>query len=256
MLTSLPFLASALVLFLAAPPPSSSTLGTPGTPGAPDANTAGQNTLRDRVLAIVDEDLILDSDLQRIIALGLAQPNPGEADREFRRRVLAQLIDQRLRFHEIDRFGFEQVPAALVDQHVQEIRDRFKSADELDRRLKEVGLTPAGLRQLVSRQLMVLTYVDERLGPKVFVTLDDINAYHRDVLTPELEKQGKPVPMPDEVREQIREVLKQKLLNKEIDTWTEELRRKADILNYFDDQGKPLPPVVRTIVKKKPGSKG
>ncbi|MEA2692874.1 MAG: peptidyl-prolyl cis-trans isomerase SurA [Acidobacteriota bacterium] len=253
--TSLPFLASALVLFLAAPPPSSPPV-TPGTPGAPDASTAGQNTLRDRVLAIVDEDLILDSDLLRIIALGLAQPNPGEADREFRRRVLAQLIDQRLRFHEIDRFGFEQVPAALVDQHVQEIRDRFKSADELDRRLKEVGLTPAGLRQLVSRQLMVLTYVDERLGPKVFVTLEDINAYYRDVLTPELEKQGKPVPMPDEVREQIREVLKQKLLNKEIDTWTEELRRNADILNYFDDQGKPLPPVVRTIVKKKPGSKG
>jgi hypothetical protein len=252
MLTSLPFLASALALFLAAPPPTSP----PGAPGTAAASADGQNTLRDRVLAIVDEDLILDSDLLRIIALGLAQPNPGEADREFRRRVLAQLIDQRLRFHEIDRFGFEQVPAALVDQHVQEIRDRFKSADELDRRLKEVGLTPAGLRQLVSRQLMVLTYVDERLGPKVFVTLDDINAYYRDVLTPELEKQGKPVPMPDEVREQIREVLKQKLLNKEIDTWTEELRRKADILNYFDDQGKPLPPVVRTIVKKKPGSKG
>jgi peptidyl-prolyl cis-trans isomerase SurA len=252
--TSLPFvLASALVVSLAAPPPSSA-LGTP--PGAPGASADGQNSLRDRVLAIVDEDLILDSDVQRIIALGLAQPNPGEADREFRRRVLAQLIDQRLRFHEIDRFGFEQVPAALVDQHVQEIRDRFKSADELARRLKEVGLTPAGLRQLVSRQLMVLTYVDERLGPKVFVTLEDINAYYRDVLTPELEKQGKPVPMPDEVREQIREVLKQKLLNKEIDTWTEELRRKADLLNYFDDQGKPLPPVVRTIVKKKPGSKG
>jgi hypothetical protein len=250
--TSLPFLASALVLFLAAPPPTSP----PGAPGTAAASADGQNTLRDRVLAIVDEDLILDSDLLRIIALGLAQPNPGEADREFRRRVLAQLIDQRLRFHEIDRFGFEQVPAALVDQHVQEIRDRFKSADELDRRLKEVGLTPAGLRQLVSRQLMVLTYVDERLGPKVFVTLEDINAYYRDVLTPELEKQGKPVPMPDEVREQIREVLKQKLLNKEIDTWTEELRRKADILNYFDDQGKPLPPVVRTIVKKKPVSKG
>src|SRR5256885_16119909 len=92
-------LASALVLFLAAPPPTS-------TPGAPGAGTAGQNTLRDRVLAIVDEDPILESDVLRIIALGLAQPKPGEAEGEFRRRVLAQLIEDRLRFHEIDRFGF------------------------------------------------------------------------------------------------------------------------------------------------------
>ena len=55
------------------------------------------------------------------------------------------------------------------------------------------------------------------------------------------------------MREQIREVLKQQLLNKAIDSWTEELRRKADILNYFDDQGRPLPPVVKTIEKKRPG---
>ena len=34
------------------------------------------------------------------------------------------------------------------------------------------------LRQLVARQLMVLTYVDEQLGPRVFVSLDDINAYY------------------------------------------------------------------------------
>src|SRR5436305_4258360 len=246
---STPFaLASALVLFLAAPPPTSAPV-----PSAPDAKIAGQNTLRDRVLAIVDEDPILESDVLRISALGLAQPNPGEADRDFRRRVLAQLIEDRLRFHEIDRFGFEQVPVALVDQHVKEIRDRFKGEAELDARLKAVGLTAAGLRQLVSRQLMILTYVDERLGPKVFVTLENIQAYYNDVLTPELQKQGKPVPPLEEVREQIREVLKQQLLNKAIDSWTEELRRKADILNYFDDQGRPLPPVVKTIEKKRPG---
>jgi parvulin-like peptidyl-prolyl isomerase len=205
------------------------------------------------VVAIVDEDPILASDVERVVGLGLAQPGPGEDPREFRRQVLGQLIDQRLRFHEIDRFGFEQVPVSLIDQQVKDIRDRFGGEAGLNERLKEVGLTLAGLRQLVSRQLMVLTYVDERLGPRVFVGVDDINNYYRDVLTPELQKQGKEVPAVDQVREQIRAVLKEKLLNKEIDTWTDELRRKADILNYFDDEGKPLPPVVKTIGKKKSG---
>jgi len=250
MLLSLPFaLAPALVLLLATSPAPPA----PVPPAAPAPSAAGENVLRDRVVAIVDEDPILASDVERIVGLGLAQPTAGESPREFRRRVLGQLIDERLRFHEIDRFGFEPVPVARIDQQVQEIRDRFKGEAGLDSRLKEVGLTLAGLRQLVSRQLMVLTYVDERLGPRVFVSVDDINNYYRDVLTPELQKQGQEAPPIDPVREQIRTVLKEKLLNKEIETWTEELRRKADILNYFDDEGKPLPPVVRTIGRKKPG---
>jgi parvulin-like peptidyl-prolyl isomerase len=225
----------------------------PAPPAAPGPSSAGENVLKDRVVAIVDEDPVLASDIERIVGLGLAQPTAGESPREFRRRVLGELIDQRLRFHEIDRFGFEPVPVALVEQQVKEIRERLGGESGLDERLKEVGLTLAGLRQLVSRQLMVLTYVDERLGPRVFVGVDDINSYYRDVLTPELQKQGQEAPPADQVREEIRTVLKEKLLNKEIDTWTQELRRKADILNYFDDEGKPLPPVVKTIGRKKPG---
>jgi parvulin-like peptidyl-prolyl isomerase len=231
-------LAPVLVLLLAAPPPP--------------APAAGQPTLKDRVVAIVDEDPILASDIERVIGLGLVPANPGESDRDFRRRVLGRLIEERLRFHEIDRFGFEQVPVAQVDKNLKEIRARFKSDAELNQRLKEVGLTLAGLRQLVTRQLMVLTYVDERLGPKVFVSPEDINAHYRDSLTPELKKLNQPVPPVEQVREQIRAVLREQRLNREIDSWTDELRRKADILNYFDDQGKPLPPVVKTIGKKTP----
>lgn len=205
------------------------------------------------MVAIVDEDPILSSDVDRIIGLGLVAVNPGESDTSFRRRVLGRLIDERLRFHEIDRFGLEQVPVARVDKNTQEIRSRFKTDAEFNQRLKQVGLTLAGLRQLVTRQLMVLTYVDERLGPKVFISTEDITAYYQDVLTPELRKQNQPMPPVEQVREQIQAVLKEQRLNHEIDSWTDELRRKADILNYFDDQGKPLPPVVKTIGKKKPG---
>src|SRR5690242_11916758 len=81
----------------------------PAPAPAPPAASAPA-TLRDRVLAVVDEDPILASDVERAVKLGLEQPRPGEADERFRRRVLDALIDQRLQFHEIDRFNFEQVP--------------------------------------------------------------------------------------------------------------------------------------------------
>jgi peptidyl-prolyl cis-trans isomerase SurA len=223
---------------------------------APAAAQEPKTVLQDRVLAVVDDDPILLSDVNRVIKLGLQQPNPGESAEAFRRRVLNALIEERVRFHEIDRFGLEQVPVDEIEQNVAKIRARFPDDASFQKALKEVGLDAKKLRQLVARQLLVLTYVDERLGPRVFVSLEDINRYYRDVLAPEMQRRGKPVPPPEEVREEIREVLRQQKLTQELGKWTQELRARADIVIYPEHQaGAPLPPVVKRIEKpaKPPG---
>jgi peptidyl-prolyl cis-trans isomerase SurA len=228
----------------------------PAAPGAhaPAAPAGSSNVLKDRVLAVVDDDPILASDLDRAVVLGQLQPNPGESQSVFRRRVLDDLIAQRLRFHEIDRFGLEQVPVDQIEKQVAEVRARFKDEATFRQKLREVGLDEAALRQLMARQLEVLAFVDERLGPQVFVSLDDVSTYYKNTLTKELLQQHLPVPPLDEVRDKIREVLRQQKLTEEIDHWTEELRRKATIAVYFDKPGGgPLPPVVKRIeLGKKP----
>jgi hypothetical protein len=228
----------------------------PAAAAAPPVAAGGgsPNVLKDRVLAVVDDDPILSSDLDRAIAVGQLHANAGEAAKSFRRRVLDDLVAQRLRFHEIDRFGLEQVPVNQIEKHVAEVRARFKDEAAFRQQLKEIGLDEAALRQMMARQLEVLAFVDERLGPQVFVGLDEIAAYYRNVLTPQMQKEHQTVPPLDDVREQIREVLRQQRLTEEIDRWTEELRRKANILVYFDQPaGGPLPPVVRRIeLGKKP----
>lgn len=198
---------------------------------------------QDRILAAVDEDPILASDVERLIGLGLVEPEPGEGQERFRRRVLDLLIDQKLRFHEIDRFGFGQVAVGEVEDQYREIASRFPSEEALQARLGELGMDAEGLRQLVSRQLMVLTYVEERLGPRVFVSLDEIRDYYDRELVPALEARGEPVPPIERVREEIRVVLKEQRLNQEIARWTEELRREADVVDYLDSERAELPPV-------------
>lgn len=205
--------------------------------------------LKDRVMAVVDEDPILASELERVIVLGLVQPREGESNEAFRRRVLDALVEERLRFHEIDRYGFEQVPVDQVEKEMAAIRGRFPSDEAYRKALRDLGMTQQALRQLVARQLMVLTHVDEQLGPRVFVSLDDITAYYRNVLTPEMQKQGAEVPPIEDVRDQIRAVLKEQRLNQELDKWTEELRRAADIQVYFDTPADELPPVVKRVRK-------
>jgi hypothetical protein len=222
------------------PAPASATAST----SAP----AAKDILKDRVLAVVDEDPILASDVERVIKLGLQPPNPGETNDQYRKRVLDSLIEERLRFHEIDRYGLEQVPVDDIEKAVAKVRTGFKDEASFQMAIKDVGLNPKGLRQLMARQLLVLTYVDERLGPRVFVTFDDINKYYRTVLTPEMQKKKQPVPPLEDVREDIREVLKQQKLTQELQTWTAELRAKADVVVYSGQPGGgPLPPVVKKL---------
>jgi peptidyl-prolyl cis-trans isomerase SurA len=239
-----------------APAPSRPAPPRPGTkippamqPGDPKLQPKPQQDpkLRDRVLAVVDEEPILQSDLDRVIALGLAQRRDNEEETAFRRRVLDQLIEERLRFHEMDRFGFEQVPVEEIEAQVAEIRKSFADDAAFQTALRNQQMSLKNLRQLVARQLMVMTYVDEQLGPRVFVDQTEIDNYYETTFTAEMRRRGQPVPERNEVKDSIRAVLKEQRLNDAIEKWTEELRRKADIQVYFDQPAGKLPPVVKKI---------
>jgi hypothetical protein len=232
-------LLAASAAFLAAPP------STAQTAASPQAQKPGN--LTDRILAVVDEDPILASDLERAIGLGLVQRQPNEGDKALRRRVLDGLIEQRLRFHEVDRFGFTEVPAAEIDSQLEALRASFASAEAFQARLRALDLDMVALREILARQLMILAYVEERLGARVFVALADIQTYYSEELTPEMRRQGtEPPPLPS-VREEIRALLRERRLNEEIDRWTLELRDGADVLDYLDSEHTGLPPLVRTF---------
>ncbi len=204
------------------------------------------HTLVDRVVAVVDGDPILASDLERAIGLGLIERRSGESDEALRRRALDRLIEHRLRLHEIDRFGFEAAELAEVEAQFEHLRSRFPSEAAFRAELARLGLEEAGLRQLLARQLSVLLYVEERLGPRVFVGVEDIRKHYDEELVPELRRRGEPVPPLDEVREAIRELLRTRRLNEEIDRWTAELRAKADVVDLLERERRELPPLAET----------
>ncbi len=212
---------------------------------APAVAAVESPILVDRVVAVVDEDPILESDIERVLRLGVLEPGEGAGDQ--RRLALDLLIEQRLRLHEIDRFGFEETPLELLDRQVEETRSRFASEEAFRDELVRLGLDLTGLRQLLARQLSVFAYVEERLGPRVFVSVDDIARYYNEELVPELRRGGATaadLPTLESVRESIRAVLRERRLNEELDRWTADLRAKADVVDYLDREARPLPPLV------------
>lgn len=217
----------------------------PAKPAAP-----GKTTLVDKVLAVVDEDPILSTDVDRVVKLGLQVPNPGEGQEAFRRRVLGELIDQRVRAHEVNRFGSTEIPVEAVEEEVTKAQRKFPDDRAFQKALAEVGLNLQGLRQLFTQQLLVLTYVDERLGANVLISSEEIKAHYDKVLTPEMRKRGLPPPPLEDVRDEIRTVIKERKLTDAMAKWTTELKAKADILvrpATGGDKLVPLPPVVKKI---------
>lgn len=217
------------------------------TVGVAVLHSAAEEDTVDRLLAVVDDDPILESQLVQTIGIGLVEQQAGEGETAFRRRILDGLIEEKLRFHEVDRFGFAEVPVDQVEEQFEAVRGRFPNERSFQAQLEELGLDEQGLRQLLARQVMVLIYVEERLGARVFVGLEEIQAHYDEVLVPRLKEEDGPVPSIREVREPIRQVLREELLNEEIERWTDELRRDADVVDYFDREQRDLPPVVHQV---------
>lgn len=205
---------------------------------------AQETVLADRVVAVVDDDPILWSDVVGSIRLGLVSRQEGEDDQSLERRTLDTLIEMRLRSHEIDRFGVHDLPIDEVEQQYRQVRARFPDEQSFNAELTELGLTPEQVKEVLARQMMVMVFVEQRLGPRVFVSLDEIRDYYEEVLVPELTRQGEPIPELGEVREQIRAVLREERLNQEIDEWTQDLFFEADISDLLETEPRELPPVI------------
>ena len=209
-----------------------------------------QRTLVDRVVAVVDEDPILLSDLEQAVGLGLVSAGAGESRDALRRRALDGLVEQMLWQHEIARFGFEEAPLAEVDRQLEATRARFADDAAWRAELARLGLDEQRVRSLLAHQLSVLRFVEERLGPRVFVGVDEIRAHYDQVLVPELRATGTTVPPIEEVREAIRALLKEERLNREIERWTAELRLEADVVDYLEPDDRPLPPPVIVLPRE------
>ncbi len=186
-----------------------------------------------------------------MIALGLEELEPEETARDLERRVLDGLIEQRLRLHEVERYGVSRISVENVQEQVENLRNRFGDPEAWERRVAELGLGPEAIRLLVAQQVRVLVYIEDRLGPRIFVDLDEIRQYYDTVLQQEMNRRGVETPPLEEVREQIRRVLREERLNAEIENWTENLRFKADVVDLFEtlaaSSSVNLPPITRKI---------
>ena len=189
----------------------------------------------DRIAAVVGDDIILDSEIRKLAAVGYLERKAGESDAAYRDRTLDQRIVDLLREKQLRRSsGFdpkpEEVEARVAALEERLAKDRGVPAAAA---LAAAGTTREELAAWVRRGLALDSFVKERLTPGLKLTEADLRAYYDTSFRDAAKKRGlADLPPFDDVREEIREVVRELRLNAEIERWTEQLRGETRILIY------------------------
>ncbi len=185
----------------------------------------------DRVAAVIDRQVITVSEVAQMVTVRFF-PRSGRDDDEYRRHVLEQLIAQALRYRDVERFGAEDVPRDSIEARLKEMQNRFPSPAAFQEALTRSELTLDELRALIKRQLQVEAYIQERFAPLIFIQSEDIETYYRGPWSQQRRERGLAVPLLNEVREEIRTLLRSTRLQQEIEEWTSRLRQQTNVDVY------------------------
>lgn len=183
--------------------------------------------LVDRIVAIVDEEPVLLSDLEREIESyrfelqSAGQPVPSD-DAEIRQRMLDRLIEVKLMVAQAKRDGLvigEEELEANLRQAMADIESRFGTRAALEAELARAGLTYDDLvarnRELVRNRMYSGRILDVYVRPRVEVRDDEVEAFY-DENKDEIPRQPATVtlgnilvvPQPDEsTRDRVQEKL-------------------------------------------------
>ncbi|MGH9456926.1 MAG: hypothetical protein ACRD2J_04725 [Thermoanaerobaculia bacterium] len=191
--------------------------------------TGARGEIIDRVAAVVDRQVITLSEVNQVIEVRLFERQPAEEEDAYRRRVLDAMIAQVLRYRDVERFGAQDVSADSIEAVVQEVIGRFPSEQDFAQALARAELTLDEVRTLIKRQLQVQAYIEERFAPLIFVSLEQVETYYRDIWAPQRRARGLPVPPLADVSDEIRRLIRGDQLDEEIARWTEQLRSRANV---------------------------
>jgi parvulin-like peptidyl-prolyl isomerase len=179
----------------------------------------------DRVLAVVNGAVILQSDSRGALRLGLIEMPAGP---EALRAVLDRLIERRLVLIEVNRSGAVELDENAVDARMAAVREKFAGDAELQTVLDENGLTPDQVRSFIRDDLRMAAYLQQRFGTTLEPSEAEVLAYYR--LHPErFTRDGVLRPF-NAVIDDARTMVTEERRETTIRDWVAGLRRRADVM--------------------------
>jgi hypothetical protein len=188
--------------------------------------TAGlAQEILDRIVARVENDIILLSDVRALGRYQLLVDGKSETDAQ----ILDRLIDQWIVQTEADVSHFPHPSDADIDRSLSQLQKSFASIEEYEARKKQSGLNDSEIRRIVGLQLYLSSYLDSRFRPGVQIDSKAIEDFYVNKVLPQAKSRGQEPPSLDAARDFIQEALIQQGINEQADQWLKESRARLHI---------------------------
>lgn len=147
---------------------------------------AGASILLDRVVAVVNKEVITWSELYKMMESEAGEKikamDEAERMKLFRENeplFLEKLIDIRLQIQDAKRIGFEVGPGE-VKEAVENIKNKYGMSDAaLEEMLKKEGLSMDEYKKQLSEQILVRQYLSRQVRSKIVVSDEEVEQYIR-----------------------------------------------------------------------------
>ena len=200
--------------------------------------TAATPVVVDKVVAVVNNQAILASDLDNEIRLSVLDPNRGGLGVLTRAHALDQLIGRDLIQQQIRQ---EDAQAALPSQ--AEVNERLTEIrNQLPNCVRENCSTEAGWKAFLAAhdlslarvenylryRLEILRFIEQRFRQGIEISQPEIAAYYNNTLLPQYAP-GEPIPKLEQVAPRIEEILLEQRVSALFDDWLANLRKQGDV---------------------------
>jgi hypothetical protein len=198
------------------------------------AQTPESQETVDRIVARVENDIILWSDVRALSRYQQFLDGKSETDAQ----ILERLIDQWVVRTEADVSRFPHPSDAEIERGLERLRKSFTSAEEYQARKKQNGLSDAEIRDMVAAQTYLSNYLDSRFRPGVQIDPKTIDDFYEKSIVPRAKARGQEPPPLDEARDLIQEALVQRGINDQADQWLIESKARLHIEKFLDSAAK------------------
>ena len=188
----------------------------------------------DRIVARVDNDIILLSDVQELQRYQELVDGKSESESA----ILDRLIDQWIVHSEAELSQFPQPQETEIDRGVSRVEKSFASPEEYEARKKQSGLSNADVRKMVASQLYLSDYLDSRFRSSAQIDEKAIEDFYQNKVVPTAKKRGQAPPTLDAARDIIQEALVQSDINEQADRWLKESRERLHIQKFLEEAAK------------------
>jgi peptidyl-prolyl cis-trans isomerase SurA len=204
---------------------------------APAAQPANFVVL-DSVVAVVNHQAILASDVNDEIRLAVLDPGQGGLGVLTRPRALEQLISRALIQQQIRQEDAQaaEPSQAEVNARLAEIRKEVPACIRLNcvsdagwkAFLAAHGLTPDRVDSYLRYRVQILRFIETRFRQGIRISPEEVETYYRETLVPQY-AEGEAIPPLDKVSSRIEEILLERQVNALFDDWLKNLRKQGDI---------------------------